>query len=86
MYLSINKAFNERTPTTFYPELDDEIWDGLISIDPTKPTGPEWTAFSQAVVEKSQDPVWASYPYQPSNTSSLHVFAGNCRDPGIAVH
>ena len=76
MYLSLYKAFNERTPTNYYPELEDEIWDGLISIDPYKPTGPEWEAFSQAVIERSQDPVWASYPYRPPNTSSLNVFAG----------
>ena len=64
-YMSLYKALNERTPTNYYPELEDEIWDGLISIDPYKPTVPEWDAFSQTVIERSEDLEWPSYTYQP---------------------
>ena len=77
MYLSSYKKFNKNPSTNYHPDLEDEIWDGVISIDLYQPTGPEWEAFSQAVINRSQDDIWAPYISQPLNTSSVDHFAGN---------
>ena len=77
VYLSLDAAFGKHPPTTYYPELQDEIWDGLISIDLYQTTGPEWEAFTLAVIERSQDPIWAPYILQTPNTSSIITFSGN---------
>ena len=77
MYLAAYKKFDKHPSTTYHPELEDEIWDGVISIDLYQPTGPEWEAFSQAVIDELRDPIWEPYISQPSNTSSVDYFAGN---------
>ena len=74
-------ASEEQQPvTTYHPELQDEIWDGVISIDLYQPIGQKWRAFTQAVIDRSHDSIWASYIQQPPNTSSILDFAGsmNC--------
>ena len=76
MYLSAYSALAKYPPTTYYPELQDEIWDGVISIDQYLPTELEWETFTQAVIERSHDAIWTPYISQPSNTSSIEYAAG----------
>ena len=77
VYLSAYAEYGKDSPTNFQPELQDVIWDGVLSIELYQPTGPEWEAFTEAVIDRSQDPLWASSLDQSSNTSSIVTFAGN---------
>ena len=79
-YLSVYNKFDQPAPATYRPELADEIiWNGMISIDPYQPSGPEWDAFTEEIIEELDDPLWASFPYLPENPSSDDIphFAGN---------
>ena len=80
VYISMDNEFGPfETVTNYHPELQDEIWNGFLSMDPLKPAGPEWDAFTERVIEEFQDPVWDGYPRLAANatTSDVNVYAGN---------
>ena len=75
-YLSVYATYGIKSSTAYHPKLQDVIWDGVLSIELYQPSGPEWQAFTHAVIDGSQDPVWAPYLHQPPNSSQIATVAG----------
>ena len=79
LYISLDHESGPQDAIASYrPEIQEGIWTGFISMDPLKPSGPEYDAFTQEVIDEFQDPVWDGYPVLPANasTSDVSVYAG----------
>ncbi len=65
-------------PQTFRPELDDFIYDGLLALGPSWPSGSAWDGFRQDVINTFQDPRFDHLPHLPLNASidQVHNYAG----------
>ena len=64
--------------TSYRPELTNELWNGLITMEPYRPTGSEWDQFAQDVIDEFQEPEWDVMPHLDANAPihDVPVYAG----------
>ena len=49
--------------TTFRPEVGKEIYEGIIDFEVSAPSGPNWDAFRQEVIDEFQEPKFDDWPH-----------------------
>ena len=80
VYISMNKELDsDANPLIYRPDIGNDIWNGLLSVDAVTPSGAVWDEFAQRVIDEYQDPIWDPYPQLPPNSpiSSVTSFAGH---------
>ncbi len=57
------------TPQTYRPDVDDIIYDGLLALGPSWPSGGAWDNFRQDVIDMLQDSRFDYLPHIPAEAS-----------------
>ena len=58
---------------SYRPEMDKVIYDGLLAMDITVPSGPEWDQFRQNIIDAFQDPRFDHLDHLPADADINQV-------------
>ncbi len=64
------------TVFSYRPELNPVAFNGLITIEPIKPSGPEYDIFRYRVLQAFNDSRFDNMPYMPDDISDISPYAG----------
>ena len=64
--------------TTFRPEVGIEVFEGVIDLEVSVPSGPKWDAFRHNVIDEFQKPEFDDWPHVGPNASIevISTYAG----------